>query len=65
MFNHTEIQGQWPTADRFVLASCDSVYFDQFADRFVKRFRKRLGMPIHLHLINPTQTTVSRQGSVV
>jgi hypothetical protein len=63
MFNHTEIQGQWPTADRFVLASCDSVYFDQFADRFVKSFHKRLGMPIHLHLINPTQSQIDMCGT--
>ena len=59
MFNKTDIHGTWPTHPRLVLASCDSCYFDLFADRFRFSFQKRLGLPVHLHLINPTKTQIT------
>ena len=59
MFNTTDIHGTWSTHPRLVLASCDNRYFDQFADRFCRSFRKRLGLPVHLHLINPTKTQIT------
>ena len=59
MFNTADIHGRWPTHPRLVLASCDTRYFDQFADRFRFSFQKRLGLPVHLHLINPTETQIT------
>jgi len=59
MFNIKDIHGTWPTHPRMVLASCDASYFDLFADRFSSSFQKRLGLPVHLHLINPTETQIT------
>jgi hypothetical protein len=59
MFNTKDIHGTWPTHSQMVLASCDARYFDLFADRFSSSFQKRLGLPVHLHLINPTETQIT------
>jgi len=53
MFSKYHIKGSWPKAEKFVFASCDNTYFDQFADRFQKSFKKHFDLPVHLHLINP------------
>ena len=59
MFNIKDIHGTWPTHPRFIMASSDSTYFDQFADRFCPSFTKQCGLPVHLHLINPTKTQIA------
>jgi len=53
MFSKYHIKGRWPTSERFVFASCDNTYFDQFAERFEKSFKQHFDLPVHLHLINP------------
>jgi hypothetical protein len=59
MFNQQNIHGAWPTHPRVILASCDARYFDHFADRFRASFQKRMDLPVHLHLINPTETQIT------
>jgi len=59
MFNIKDIHGTWPTHPRFIMASSDSTYFDQFADRFCPSFTKQFGLPVHLHLIDPTETQIA------
>jgi len=59
MFNQQNIHGAWPTHSRVILASCDARYFDHFADRFRASFQKRMDLPVHLHLINPTETQIT------
>jgi hypothetical protein len=59
MFNKTDIHGTWPTHPRVIMSACDSVYFDQFAERFCRSFQKKFNLPIHLHLINPTETQIA------
>ena len=53
MFNN--FIGKWPTHDRFILTSCDAKYFDQYFPRFYKTYSEHWQLPIHVHIIDPTQ----------
>jgi len=53
----TDVQGSWPTHERFILTSCDDKYFDQYFPRFYKTYSKHWKLPIHVHIIDPTQTS--------
>ena len=52
-----DVIGDWPTHDRFILTSCDDKYFDQYFPRFYKTYSEHWGLPIHVHIIDPTQTS--------
>lgn len=55
MFNN--VLGKWPTHDKFILTSCDATYFDQYFPRFYHTYSKHWKLPIHVHIIDPTQTS--------
>jgi len=50
-----DVIGDWPTHDKFILTSCDGKYFDQYFPRFYKTFMEHWRLPIHVHIIDPTQ----------
>ena len=47
--------GDWPKNKKFILTSCDAQYFDQYFPRFYKTYSEHWNLPIHVHIINPTQ----------
>tara|TARA_Y100000592_G_C5469993_1_gene318886 strand:- start:849 stop:1556 length:708 start_codon:yes stop_codon:yes gene_type:complete len=53
MFQH--VSGKWPTHDKFILTSCDAIYFEQYFPRFFKTYSEHWRLPIHVHIIDPTQ----------
>ena len=52
-----DIIGKWPTDDKFILTSCDAKYFDQYFPRFYKTYSEHWRLPIHVHIIDPTETS--------
>ena len=55
MFNN--VIGDWPTHERFILTSCDERYFEQYFPRFYKTYSEHWKLPIHVHIIDPSQTS--------
>jgi hypothetical protein len=55
-----DVVGDWPTYDRFILTSCDAKYFDHYFPRFYKTFKQHWELPIHVHVIDPTQDSLTR-----
>ena len=55
-----DIIGDWPTHDRFILTSCDERYFDQYFPRFYKTYTEHWQLPIHVHIIDPSDTSMQR-----
>ena len=55
-----DVIGDWPTHDRFILTSCDDKYFDQYFPRFYKTYSEHWDLPIHVHIIDPTQASRDR-----
>ena len=53
----TDVQGDWPTHERFILTSCDDRYFEQYFPRFYKTYSEHWQLPIHVHIIDPSQTS--------
>tara|TARA_B100000214_G_scaffold371083_1_gene346840 strand:- start:98 stop:805 length:708 start_codon:yes stop_codon:yes gene_type:complete len=58
MFNN--VIGDWPTHERFILTSCDEKYFNRYFPRFYKTFTKKWQLPIHVHVIDPSQKSLER-----
>jgi hypothetical protein len=58
MFNH--VIGDWPTHERFILTSCDDKYFDQYFPRFYKTYKEHWHLPIHVHIIDPSDISMQR-----
>ncbi len=55
-----DVIGEWPTHDRFILTSCDDKYFDQYFPRFYKTYKAHWQLPIHVHVIDPSETSMQR-----
>jgi hypothetical protein len=53
MFN--DVIGDWPTHEKFILTSCDEEYFNRYFPRFYKTFTEKWQLPIHVHVIDPSQ----------
>ena len=53
MFN--DVIGNWPTHERFILTSCDEEYLNKYFPRFYKTFTEKWQLPIHVHVIDPSQ----------
>ena len=53
-----DVIGPWPTHQRFILTSCDDKYFDRYFPRFYKTFKKHWKLPIHVHVIDPSKTSI-------
>jgi len=58
MFNN--VIGEWPTHERFILTSCDDKYFDQYFPRFYKTYTEHWKLPIHVHIIDPSEQSKKR-----
>ena len=55
-----DVIGNWPIYDKFILTSCDTKYFEQYFPRFYKTFTEHWGLPIHVHIIDPTKSAIQR-----
>ena len=55
-----DVIGDWPTDRRFILTSCDDKYFDQYFPRFYKTYKEHWQLPIHVHIIDPSDITMER-----
>jgi len=55
-----DVIGNWPTHDKFILTSCDDKYFQDFFPRFYKTFTEHWKLPIHVHIIDPTQDSKNK-----
>ena len=56
----TDVQGAWPTHERFILVSCDEIYFNRYFPRFYKTFTEHWQLPIHAHVIDPSKESLER-----
>ena len=56
----TDVQGSWPTHERFILVSCDEKYLNKYFPRFYKTFTQHWRLPIHAHLIDPSKKSLAR-----
>ncbi len=50
--------GQWPRHKQLVLCSCDDSYFNKYFPRFYKTFTEHWGLPIHVHVIDPSKESL-------
>lgn len=55
-----DVIGDWPTNQRFILTSCDDKYFDRYFPRFYNSYRKHWQLPIHVHVIDPSDISLQR-----
>ena len=55
-----DIIGDWPTHDRFIMTSCDDKYFQDYFPRFYKTYAEHWQLPIHVHIIDPSDTSMRR-----
>jgi len=55
-----DVIGDWPTHERFILTSCDDLYFEQYFPRFYKTYSEHWKLPIHVHIIDPSDTAIQR-----
>jgi len=55
-----DVIGDWPTHERFILTSCDDRYFEQYFPRFYKTYTEHWQLPIHIHIIDPSDTSMRR-----
>jgi hypothetical protein len=53
-----DIKGDWLKQDRLVLCSCDEKYFNTYFDRFYNSFKNKWQLPIHIHIIDPSQQSL-------
>jgi len=58
MFNN--FIGEWPKHNRFILTSCDEMYFNEYFPRFYKTYSELWELPIHVHIIDPTKKSRNR-----
>jgi|TARA_R110001592_G_scaffold137678_4_gene355924 hypothetical protein len=55
-----DVLGDWPKHDRFILVSCDEKYLNKYFPRFYKTFTQHWQLPVHVHLIDPSQNSLGR-----
>ena len=55
-----DVIGEWPMHERFILTSCDDTYFDQYFPRFYNTYKENWHLPIHVHIIDPSDNSISR-----
>ena len=56
----TEVRGEWPTHDRFILCSCDDAYLDRYFPRFYSTFTEHWRLPIHVHVVDPSDSSLHK-----
>lgn len=52
------IKGNWLKQDKLILCSCDEKYFNTYFDRFYNSFKDKWQLPIHIHIIDPSQQSL-------
>ena len=52
--------GEWPTHEKFILTSCDELYCNKYFPRFYKTFKEKWNLPVHVHVIDPSDETLER-----
>ena len=55
-----DVIGEWPMHERFILTSCDDNYFDQYFPRFYNTYKENWHLPIHVHIIDPSDNSILR-----
>ena len=55
-----DVIGEWPTHERFILTACDDKYFQDYFPRFYKTYTKHWQLPIHVHIIDLSDTSMQR-----
>jgi hypothetical protein len=60
----TDVRGEWPTHDRFILCSCDDAYLDRYFPRFYKTFTEHWRLPIHVHVVDPSDSSLEKLGKL-
>ncbi len=55
-----DVIGNWPTLDRFIMTSCDEKYFNLYFPRFFKTYSEHWKLPIHLHIIDPSDSSLEK-----
>jgi len=55
MFNN--INGKWINEDKYILCSCDEIYFKHYYERFYTTFTEQWKLPIHVHVVDPSEHT--------
>ena len=55
-----DVIGDWPMHERFILTSCDDKYFQNYFPRFYKTYTKHWQLPIHVHVIDLSDTSMQR-----
>ena len=55
-----DVLGGWSTNDKLILTSCDEKYFNKYFPRFYKTFTEHWQLPIHVHLIDPSEKSLQR-----
>ena len=53
-----DIKGDWLKQDRLILCSCDERYFKFYFKKFSTTFQTHWDLPIHLHLIDPSEQSL-------
>ena len=55
-----DVIGEWPMHERFILTACDDKYFQDYFPRFYKTYTKHWQLPIHVHIIDLSDTSMQR-----
>ncbi len=55
-----DVIGEWPIHDEFILTSCDEKYLDKYFPRFYMTFTKKWQLPVHVHVIDPSDQTLQK-----
>ena len=55
-----DVIGDWPRHERFILTSCDDRSLEQYFPRFYNTYKKHWQLPIHVHIIDPSDTSIQR-----
>ena len=53
-----KVKGNWIKDSRYILCSCDERYFKFYFKKFSTTFQTHWDLPIHLHLIDPSEQSL-------
>lgn len=56
--------GSWPSHEKFILTSCDEIYFQKYFPRFYKTYSRDWKLPIHVHIIDPSPKSLDKLNSL-
>jgi len=64
MLDSRQIEGQWPTHRRFVMAGGDSIFVERYGPRWARSWGRHWQLPLHLHLVDPTDHALEQARSL-